>query len=130
MSKQTTMKFWRDKYKGPGCLEYSWVPEGRRRYINLQPGMEQGSSTDIIDDSLEPSNVQVYIASSNGEVSIEMWHFPAVARKNSPIVSALVLIFEGAGLIVGTAYYADGTVTSELAKLDRQGRVCPEEQSA
>jgi hypothetical protein len=126
MSKQITMRFWRDKYEGPGCLEYSWVPEGRRHYINLLPGIQQGSSTDTIDDTLNPSNVQVYVATNNGEVSIEMWQFPSVATKTIPIVSALVSLFEGARLIVGTAFYADDTVTSELAKLDPHGRVCPQ----
>ncbi len=35
MAKKVTMTFWRDNYSGPACLEYSWVPEGLRRNIQL-----------------------------------------------------------------------------------------------
>lgn len=127
MSKQITMVFWRDKYKGPGCLEYSWIPEGRRHYINLMPGTQQGSSTDTVDDNLNASHVHVYVATNSGEVSIEMWQFPSTPPpKGSPIVSAQVLLFEEAKLIVGTAFYADGTIASDVAKLDLNGRPCPQ----
>jgi len=126
MSKQITMVFWRDEYKGPGCLESSWVPEGRRHYINLRPGTQQGSSTDTIDDTLDPSHVQVYVATNSGEVSIEMWQFPSGPPKKSPIASAQVLLFEEAKLIVGTAFYDDGTIAADVAKLDPRGRDCPQ----
>ena len=126
MSKQITMVFWRDNKKGPACLEYSWVPEGLRHNLNLPPGIQQDNSTDLIADELNPSNVQVYVANNNDAVSIEMWHFPASPPKAGPIVSALILLFEQANLIVGTAFYGDGTVASELAKLDAYGRVCPQ----
>ena len=128
MSKQVTMVFWRDKYEGPGCLEYSWIPEGQRRNLNLPPGIQQDSSTDSISDDLNPSNVQVYVASNNDAVSIEMWQFPSRPSQSGPIVSALILIFEEANRIVGTAFYADGTVASEMAKLDTFGRPCPQER--
>jgi hypothetical protein len=126
VSKQITMVFWRDKYEGPGCLEYSWVPEGVRHYINLRPGTQQGSSSDTIDDELNPSHVQVYVATNSGEVSIEMWQFPSGPPKASPIVSAQVLLFEGAGRIVGAAFYEDGTIAADVAKLDPNGRDCPQ----
>jgi hypothetical protein len=129
MSKQITMKFWRDKYEGSGCLEYSWIPEGLRHNLNLLPRIQEGSSTDSIDDDLNPSHVQVYVASNNDAVSIEMWQFPSGPPKTSPVVSALILLFEEANLIVGTVFYGDGTIGSEFAKLDRYGRVCPQEPS-
>lgn len=125
MSKQITMVFWRDKYKGPGCLEYSWVPEGHRRYISLRPGTQQGSSTDTIDDTLDPSHVQVYVATNSDEVSVEMVQFPSAPHK-SPIVSAQVLLFEEAKLMVGTVFYFDGAIASDMIKLDPHGRNCPQ----
>ena len=128
MDKQITMVLWRDDFAGSGCLEYSWIPEGLRHNLKLEPGIQQGKSTDSIDYDLNPSQVQVYVASNNDAVSIEMWQFPSGPPKSSPVVSALIVLFEKASLIVGTVFYADGTTASALAELDPHRRVCPQEQ--
>jgi hypothetical protein len=55
-----TMDFWRDDYAGPACPEYSYVPEGKRRTIQLRPGQQEAIQTDIVPDDLKASHVQVY----------------------------------------------------------------------
>lgn len=128
MAKKLRMSFWRDNYKGPGCLEYSWIPEGVRRNINLDPGIQEGYSNDTVDDELNPSHVQVYVATNNDSASIEMWQFPAGPPKKSPIASAVVLFFEEANRIVGVAFYEDGSIGADSAKLDAYGRPCPQQR--
>jgi hypothetical protein len=129
MSKQITMVFWRDEYTYPGCLEYSWVPEGLRHNIQLPEGIQEGKSTDSISDDLNPSHVQVYVASNGSGASIEMWQFPSGPPGASPVAAALVEMFERRNLVVGTVFYEDGTTASAWAKLDPYGRKCPQEQS-
>ncbi|GMQ96816.1 MAG: hypothetical protein BMS9Abin15_0497 [Gammaproteobacteria bacterium] len=48
MAKTVTMTFWRDDYSESACLEYSWVPEGLRRNIQLMPGQQEDTSTDSV----------------------------------------------------------------------------------
>lgn len=78
------MKFWPDVYEGPARLEYSPVPEGRRRTILLKPGEQSGSSPDQISQGVHPSHVQVYVLTNDGH-SLEDWQFPAGPPHASPV---------------------------------------------
>src|SRR5580692_4060470 len=111
------MKFWRDVYNRPGCLEYSWVPEGRRRVILLEAGQQEGARTDPIAAGLKPSHVQVY-SLTNGIHSTEGWQFPPGPPHLTPVVSARVEVFESRMEVVGTVYYADGSTATQTQKLE------------
>ena len=91
MAMQITMKFWRDDYSRPACLEYSWVPEGLRHTILLAPGQQEGSRTDPISDN--PSHVQVYMLDNNNQVSAEMRQFPSGPPHNTPVDGATVEVY-------------------------------------
>lgn len=45
------MTFRRDISSGTACLEYSWVPEGKRRAIFLEVGQQVGSNNDSVPDT-------------------------------------------------------------------------------
>lgn len=42
--------FRRDLYEEGACLEYSWVPEGKRHVMRLEPLQQQDSESDPLDD--------------------------------------------------------------------------------
>ena len=112
MAKKITMVFWRDDYVGPACLEYSWVPEGKRHTIQLAPGQQQGSQTDSIPDDLNPSQVQVYRLNNNDLISAEMWQFPPGPPHALPVASAKVDVFQLREEAVGVVRYADDTTAA------------------
>ena len=60
-----TMDFWRDDFSGPACLEYSYVPEGKRRTIQLRAGQQEAVQIDTVPDDLKASSVQVYTLTNN-----------------------------------------------------------------
>jgi hypothetical protein len=64
---EITIDFWRDDYVDGACLEYSYVPEGKRRTLLLKPGQQEASQTDTVPDDLEASQVQVYTLTNNGQ---------------------------------------------------------------
>ena len=81
-----TMDFWRDDHTGPACLEYSYVPEGKRRTIQLRPGQQEAIQDDTVPDELKPSHVQVYTLTNNDTVSlaISAWFAICLARDRRP----------------------------------------------
>jgi hypothetical protein len=121
--KELEMVFWRDDDEGSGCLEYSWVPTGRRHHISLAGGIQEESETDSVEDGTEITNVQVYVATNDNEVNIEMWQFPAVGKL--VIAKSRVEIFQRRREIVGTAYFVDGTVATYTEILQTGGKKCP-----
>lgn len=126
MPKTVTMKFWRDDYSGPACLEYSWVPEGVRRVIQLPPGQQAGDRTDPIADDLDPSHVQVYRLDNNTRVSTEQWQFPPGPPYSAPVDGATVEVYQARLEAVGTVHYADGSTAADTRRLDPIPRPCPE----
>ena len=88
-----TMDFWRDDYTGPACLEYSYVPEGKRRTIQLRPGQQEAIQDDTVPDDLKPSHVQVYTLTNNDAVSLGMWQFPPGPPYVLPVIGAQVSVF-------------------------------------
>jgi hypothetical protein len=81
------MTFSRDVYNGPACLEYSWVPEGKRRTILLKATQQSGSSKDQVSSDLHPSHVQVYSLTNDEQWSTEGWQFPAGPPHATDVVS-------------------------------------------
>lgn len=128
MAAQTTMEmtFRRDIYSSRACLEYSWVPEGKRRTIFLDVGQQVGSSNDQVSDTLHPSHVQVYSLSNNEQWSTEGWQFPEGPPQGTDVVRATVEISQTNHKVVGTVYYAGGTSASYSVPLDEVARPCPE----
>jgi hypothetical protein len=122
-----TMDFWRDDYTGPACLEYSYVPEGKRRTILLRPGQQEAIQTDTVPDDLKPSHVQVYTLTNNGIVSLSMWQFPPGPPYALPVVGAQVSILQARMVAAGMVTYSDATVNSGSAALDPYPRPCPQE---
>jgi hypothetical protein len=124
--KQVTMTFRRDVYTGPACLEYSWVPEGVRRKILLNPGQPEGKNTDQVADNLYPSQVQVYRMNQNEQASIQMWQFPPGPPAPAPVDEAVVEVFQRRMQVVGIVFYTDVTSASGTQRLDPFPRQCPE----
>jgi len=121
-----TMDFWRDDFAGPACLEYSYVPEGKRRTIQLRPGQQEAIQTDTVPDDLKASHVQVYTLTNNDAVSLAMWQFPPGPPHNLPVVGAQVSVLQERLFAGGTVTYSDATVNSGSAVLDPFPRQCPQ----
>lgn len=126
MSKQVTMIYRREYAVSTACLEYSWVPEGKRHVIMLAPGQKEGTRTDTIDDTLKPSHVQVYRLDNNKQVSIQMWQFPPGPPYSAAVVGALVYLPNGNTIAEATVKYADNTSATDQHPLDHIPRPCPE----
>jgi hypothetical protein len=123
MPSKITMVFWRDSDTGPACLEYSWVPQGIRRLIQLPPKLDENARTDSAPD--RPSHVQVYRLVSN-HVGTDTWQFPAGPPRDSRVVFASTQVFEERKQVVGTVYYADGSSATESRPLRVDHLPCPE----
>lgn len=121
-----TMKFWRDDYTGPACLEYSWVPQGIRRTIYLEPGQQYDTRTDDVPDDLDATLVQVYRLNNNDAVSTEMWNFVLPPPPPPTLSAASVEVFQHNKYAVGTVHYANGTTATDNRPLDPYPRPCPE----
>jgi len=105
------MTFLRDHQDGPGCLEYSWVPQGLRHHILLKDGQREGSEKDTIPDDIKPSHVQVYALKFNLVFGLDNWQFPdGQPPHGAHVVRATIEVKNNQPLTaVGTAYYSDGT---------------------
>jgi hypothetical protein len=122
-----TMDFWRDDSVDRACLEYSYVPEGKRRTLLLKPGQQEAIQTDTVPDDLEPSQVQVYTLTNNGAVSLDMWQFPPGPPHALPVVSAQVSVLQERMVAAGMVTYSDSTVNSGSAPLHPYSRPCPQD---
>jgi hypothetical protein len=120
--------FRRDLYEEGACLEYSWVPEGKRHVMRLEPLQQQDSESDPLDDVSQIGCVQVYRLVSN-RVGADSWQFPETASYDSQIVAALVQVSERDMLVVGTVFYADGTSKRTPYPLNKSPLPCPEQPS-
>ena len=114
------MVFTRDLYKGKGCLEYSWVSEGKQRVIQLNPNMKEGEGDGPT--AKDASHVQVY-ALTNGQYSLKEWQFPSGPPYRSPVVGAIVELREIEA--VGTVFYQDQTAATETKALVPMPLACP-----
>jgi hypothetical protein len=124
MAIQIEMIYERDIYNEPACLEYSWVPQGKRLNILLAPGQQQGNRVDPISAELKPSHVQVYVL-TNDVHSTEGWQFPPGPPQATPVVSARIQVFEQKMEVLGTVYFADGSTLSQTHTLQKATRKCP-----
>jgi hypothetical protein len=117
---KNSMMFKRDLYKGKACVEYSWVSEGKRRLIQLEPNMKEGEGSGPM--AKDASHVQVY-ALSNGLYGLKEWQFPSDAPHSSPVVGALVELKELEA--VGTVFYEDQSYASDTKALLPMPVNCP-----
>jgi hypothetical protein len=127
---KVTMDFWRDEHTGPACLEYSYVPEGKRRTIQLRPGQQEAIQADTVPDDLKPSHVQVYTLTNNDTVSLDMWQFPPGPPHVLPVMGAQVSVLQKRMVTAGMVTYSDETVNSGSAPLDPFPRPCPQGRRA
>ena len=118
-----TMTYSRDDYAKQACLEYSWVPQGKRHTIRLLSGEKKKSRTDAIAMS-RPSHVQIYSLSNNNQAGLKMWQFPPGPPHATPVVRATVEVNDKE--VVGTVYYRDGSSASDKHQLDVGAIKCPE----
>ena len=125
-----TMKLWRDDFHRCACMEYSYVPEGFRRVIQLTPTQQAGTHVDVVPDGTLPSRIQVYTLNNNNLVGTVNWNFPmnTPPPPGVPIVSASVEVYQAQMYAVGTVNYADGTTIAEKLRLDDKAPHCPEER--
>jgi hypothetical protein len=114
------MKFTRDLHTGKACLEYSWVSEGQRRLIQLNPNIKEGKGEGPT--AKDASHVQVY-ALTNGQYSLKDWQFPPGPPHGSPVVSATVEVREIEA--VGTVYYQDRSSATDRKALVPMPLICP-----
>ena len=117
---RSNMIFKRDLYKGKGCLEYSWVSEGKRRVIQLNPNIKEGEGDGPM--AKDASHVQVY-ALSNGLYGVKEWQFPTGPAHSSPVVRAIVEVKETEA--VGTVFYQDQSHASDTKALLPMPVKCP-----
>ena len=117
---KSNMLFTRDLYKGKACLEYSWVPEGKRRVIHLNPNVKEGEGEGP--SANDASHVQVY-ALSNGLYGLTDWQFPSGPPHASPVVRAIVELKETEA--VGTVFYHDQSSASDRKALVPMPVMCP-----
>jgi hypothetical protein len=130
MPKQVEIIFRRDHHGEPACLEYSWVPQGQRRTILLDPTQVFNSQKDSIPDDLKPSQVQVYVLNDAPKGSL-----PSAGNRQFPsgpprgVVIAAEVKIQGRK-VTGTAYYADGSSSQpgDDYALDERSSRCPEPQ--
>jgi hypothetical protein len=123
MAGKKTMVFWRDIYDGPACVEYSWVPQGIRRVIQLNPKEDEGARADAT--NADVSHVQVYRLTSNGR-GADGWQFPPGPPYTSPVIYAAIELSEQQMEVVGTVHYADGTSKRDTYPLKERAMPCPE----
>ena len=116
------MTFSRDVDAGQTCLEYSWVPQGKRYPIWLLPG-EKNSRTDATSES-KPLHVQVYRLSNNKQVGLKLRQFPPGLPHPTPVVRTTIEVSDKE--VVGTVYYQDGSSASDKRQLDADAVKCPE----
>ncbi|HKY70685.1 MAG TPA: IPT/TIG domain-containing protein [Nitrospira sp.] len=117
---KSNMVFTRDLYKGKACLEYSWVSEGKRRVIQLNPNVKEGEGEGPT--AKKVSHVQVY-ALSNGLYGLKDWQFPSGPPHPSPVVRASVEVKETEA--VGTVVYQDQSTATDTKALVPMPVACP-----
>jgi hypothetical protein len=120
---QITMDFWRDDYTGPACLEYSYVPEGKRRTIRLRAGQQQATQTDTVPD--DQSQVEVFVLTNNETVSLVKWQFPPGPAYLLPVISAQVSVLQNRRVTARMVTYSNQSRSSGSAPLDPFPRPCP-----
>jgi hypothetical protein len=117
---KTNMEFKRDLYNGKGCLEYSWVPEAKRRLVQLNAGTREGAGQGPV--ATEASHVQVY-ALTNGQYSLKDWQFPPGPPHSSPVAGATIEVKEIEA--VGTVFYQDRSSATDRKALVPMPVTCP-----
>jgi len=119
------MVFKRDLSNGKGCLEYSWVSEGKRQLIQLNPSIKEGEGAGPT--AKDASHVQVY-ALSNGLYGLKEWQFPSGPTSSLPVVRAVVELKEIEA--VGTVFYQDESSATERQLLQPMPVNCPAKAEA
>jgi hypothetical protein len=124
MPDQRSLTILRDNVTEGGCIEFSWVPTGKRIPIVLPAGQRQGTSVVTTD---EATNVQVYVL-TQGRKSLASWQFPAVGKKQ--LVSASIAVREAQNVVDAVAFYEDGSHEAFSRKLENEHRMCPTDPGA
>jgi len=118
-----TMHFFNDG-PYPACLEYSYIPSGKRRSLQLSQGQHAITRVDQLEPEEIYSLVQVY--SVQTEQSGASWNcFPSTGARNSPLVVVIFRLHHANREVVATAYYEDGTDYSETSELVPTSIECP-----
>jgi len=106
---------------GIACLQYSWVPEGRRRSVGVPVGEMQSTARDEVDVELNVSFVEVYVLNVP-DGSIGHWQFPDVAAGRRIVRASVVLsdvTWDGTPrTVTGTAYFSDGSEAASTRELE------------
>lgn len=121
------MRFWRDDTKEKACLEYSYVPQGLRRHILLEPGQQELVRKDSIPAELNPSHVQVY-ALKNGNTGVFMAQFPAGPPQPTVLIAARVFVVSAGDQATATAEFAGGSSLYTTYRLKTTDLPCPQVQ--
>jgi hypothetical protein len=119
IKKNCVMVFGRDDPGAPACLEYSWVPIGKRIPLLLPHDQNVVSHLDQVDTDI--SQVQVYRL-VDGNVGTDTWYL-SPAEKNKSIVYATIYVARGQ--VVATQYFADGTSVTDARLLKSNPLPCP-----
>ena len=118
-----SITFQRKDYSHAGCLEYSWVPQGERRVIQLAPGVRSKTQVDTAPANLNASHVQVYVV-VNGNFGAEMGQFPSGPPRPKVLKTALVDV-KVPTRAADAVSYADGAVVRGFIHLDDRPHKCP-----
>jgi hypothetical protein len=109
---------------GPACFEYSYIPSGERRSIELLNGVHAATRVDSLSAPETYSLVQVYSVQTEGLGAC--WDdFPALPAPKSALTTVIFQIRCVGGEVVGSVYYEDGTKHSGTAPLLPISIPCP-----
>jgi hypothetical protein len=108
-----------DPAAGSACLEYSWVPTGRRMTLQLPLGQNVASRVDQVDTDI--TQLQVY-SLVDGNLGISnVWYLPPNPDKSI----AFATIYVSGGEVVGTEQFTDGTSVQDKRLLKSNPLPCP-----
>ncbi len=113
--------FGRDNLAGSACLEYSWVPTGRRMQLQLPHGQHVASRVDQVDTDIAELQVYSLVDGNLGITSI--WYLPSLP--SPPRSIAFATIYVSRGQVVGTEQFTDGTIVQDRRLLQRDPLPCP-----
>jgi hypothetical protein len=110
-----TVHFFNDG-PGPACLEYSYIPSGQRRSIQLLGGDHTATRVDSLNSTETYSLVQVYTVQTEG-LGASWDNFPAPPAPKPSLTTVIFQIRYAGREVIGSVYYADGTSDSGTAPL-------------
>lgn len=111
---------------GRACLEYSYIPQGLRRTLWLNPGIPMDRRPDSLPPGLHPTHVHIHTLDNHQQTSTATWQLPPGPAHPSPIADVSVHLDLVRAVAIATLVYTDGHKVTDERALDPFGRECPD----